>query len=61
MLRGIAASSGVAIARVYKLEQPTVEIVKKMLIRLLRLRNSMRHWKKQKTILSESKRLLPSV
>lgn len=29
MLRGIAASSGVAIAKVYKLEQPTVEIVKK--------------------------------
>lgn len=29
MLKGIAASSGVAIAKVYKLEQPTVEIVKK--------------------------------
>lgn len=29
MLKGIAASSGVAIARVYKLEQPVVEIVKK--------------------------------
>ena len=29
MLKGIAASSGVAIAKVYKLEQPKVEIVKK--------------------------------
>mgnify|MGYP000158307693 CR=1 FL=1 len=29
MLKGIAASSGVAIAKVYKLVQPTVEIVKK--------------------------------
>lgn len=29
MLKGIAASSGVAIAKVYKLEQPVVEIVKK--------------------------------
>lgn len=29
MLKGIAASSGVAIARVYKLEQPVVEIVKR--------------------------------
>lgn len=29
MLKGIAASSGIAIAKVYKLEQPKVEIVKK--------------------------------
>lgn len=29
MLKGIAASSGIAIAKVYKLEQPTVEITKK--------------------------------
>lgn len=29
MLKGIAASSGVAIAKVYKLEQPKIEIVKK--------------------------------
>ena len=29
MLKGIAASSGVAIAKVYKLEQPKVEIVKR--------------------------------
>lgn len=29
MLKGIAASSGVAIARIYKLEQPVVEIVKR--------------------------------
>lgn len=29
MLKGIAASSGVAIAKVYKLEQPVVEIVKR--------------------------------
>ena len=28
MLKGIAASAGVAIAKVYKLEQPKVEIVK---------------------------------
>ena len=29
MLKGIAASSGISIARVYKLEAPKVEIVKK--------------------------------
>ena len=29
MLKGIAASSGIAIAKVYKLVQPTVEVVKK--------------------------------
>ena len=29
MLKGIAASAGISIARVYKLETPKVEIVKK--------------------------------
>lgn len=29
MLKGIAASAGISIARVYKLEAPKVEIVKK--------------------------------
>ena len=29
MLKGIAASQGIAVAKVYKLEQPVLEIVKK--------------------------------
>lgn len=36
MLKGIAASSGIAIAKVYKLEQPKVEIVKKKQLPLMK-------------------------
>lgn len=43
MLKGIAASAGVSVAKVYKLETPTVVIEKNPVYLLKKLKNLMQH------------------
>lgn len=50
MLKGIAASAGVSIAKAYKLESPKLRSLKKKEILQLKLKNSMQHSKRQKQI-----------
>lgn len=50
MLKGIAASAGVSVAKAYKLEAPVVVIEKKMGFLQRKSKNSIMPWKKRSKI-----------